>query len=166
MYSPLTWLTTSEESQRTSSPVTPKVIAAQSPAKTSLYSASLLDSRKPKLKDCSMIDPFGVARTITIFAPLLFEAPWTFRTHPLSWLVCLVIPGVKSTMKSASTWPLIPILGSNKVVGSELRGPFWYPSCCFRVFHDGPQGVLDEDRDWDALKVVFELSQDDEEGQH
>ena len=68
-YSPLTWLTTSEESQRTSSLVTLKVIAARSPAKAASYSASLLDAKKPRVKDYSMMDPSGVVRTILIPSP-------------------------------------------------------------------------------------------------
>ena len=52
MYSPLIWLIIIEESQRTSSPVTLKVIAVRNPAKTASYSASLLDSGKPRVKDC------------------------------------------------------------------------------------------------------------------
>jgi len=60
---------TSEESQRTSSHITPRVIAVRSPAMTASYSASLLNTRKPRVKDCSIMDPSRVVRTILILPP-------------------------------------------------------------------------------------------------
>ena len=66
-YSLLTWLTISEESQRTSSLVTSSVIVTQSPAMTASYSASLLDVGRPRIKDCSMIEPSGVTTILMPF---------------------------------------------------------------------------------------------------
>ena len=81
IYSPLVWLITSEELHRTSSPVTPSVIAIQSLARTASYSASLLETEKPRVKDSSIIDLSEVVRIIQMSAPLLFE---TYRSHPSS----------------------------------------------------------------------------------
>ena len=111
-YSSPTWMTTNEESRRTSSPVTLRVIAVRSLTKTASYSTSLLDAGKPRVKDYSMMNPSGVVRTIPMPAPLLFEAPLTFRTHPSSWSEYSMVPRVKSAMKSSSTWPLNAILSS------------------------------------------------------
>ena len=61
-----------------SSHVTLRVIAIRSPTKTASYFASLLDAEKRRVKDYSMMDPFVVAKTISIPIPLLFEAPSTF----------------------------------------------------------------------------------------
>ena len=66
------------------------------PTKTTSYSASLMDAKKPRLKDCLMMDPSGVVRTIQIPTPLLFDAPSTFRTNPSSWSAYSVVLGVKS----------------------------------------------------------------------
>ena len=101
MYSPLTWLTTSEESNRTSSPVTPSVVVIRSPARTASYSASLMEAGKPRVKDCSMIDPFGVVRTTLMSALMLFEAPSIFRIHPSTKWYCSAAPRVKSGIKFA-----------------------------------------------------------------
>jgi len=103
------------------------------------------------------MDPFGVMRMILIPAPLLLEALSTFKTHPSRWSVCPVILGVKSTMKSASTWPFIVVLSSYLSPYDLSFEAYFDPFHRFWVFHDGPQGVLSEDHDQEGLKVVLEL---------
>ena len=49
--------------------MTSKVIAAQSPAKTASHSALLLDVGKPMVKDCLVMDPSGMVRTILMSVP-------------------------------------------------------------------------------------------------
>jgi len=65
-------------------PGDPESDAARSLAKTTPYSTSLLDARRPRVKYCSMMDPSGVVRIILMPVPLLFEAPSTFRIHSSS----------------------------------------------------------------------------------
>ena len=79
--------------------VTPTMIGARSLARTASYSASLLDTGKPRVKDCLMIYPSGVVRIILMTALLLFEALSMFRIHLASRSVCSVAPRVKSAIK-------------------------------------------------------------------
>ena len=88
------------------------MIAIRSPANIASYSPSLLEAEKSKVKDCSIMDPSGVVRTIPMPALLLFKALSTFRTHPSNKSHCSVALGVKLAMKSAKTCPLIDVFGS------------------------------------------------------
>ena len=112
IYFSLTWLTISKKLHQTLSPVTLSVIATRSPARTFSYSASLLKAKRPRVKDCSMIDNSGVVRTIPMPGPILFEAPSIFRIYPFSMSHCSVAHVVKSVIKSAMTCPLIVVLFS------------------------------------------------------
>ena len=58
-------------------------------------------------------ESFGLVRTIPILAPLPFDVPSTFKTHPFKRLLCDGGTSVNSAMKSAKTCPLIAILSSN-----------------------------------------------------
>ena len=122
--------------------VTPSVVAILSPAMTISYSASLFVARKPRVKDCSMLDPFRVVTTILTPATLLFEALFMFRIHPSSKSLYAGAPGVNSTMKSVMTCPLIDVLGSY-LISYDLNSDdhFAKPSS-FMVFNDTPQRML------------------------
>ena len=64
---PSTWLTTSHESEYTSTSCAPRSRTTLIPASKALYSASFLDALKSNLKECSTRIPSGVI--ITIPAP-------------------------------------------------------------------------------------------------
>ena len=65
MYSPMTWLTISEQLPNFES-CDPESVVVQSPTRTVSYSALLLDAGKLRVKDCSMMDPSRVMRTISM----------------------------------------------------------------------------------------------------
>ena len=91
--------------------MTPSVIAILITAMIASYSASLFMEGKPRVNDYSMLDSSRVVRMILTPAPLLFEAPSTFKIHSLA--NCFAeVPGVNLAMKYAMTCPLIDVLVS------------------------------------------------------
>ena len=59
------------------------------------------------------MDPSRVVRTIPNSAPLPFDVPSTFKTHPFKRLLCRGGPGVISAIESIKSCPLIVVLDLN-----------------------------------------------------
>jgi hypothetical protein len=98
-------------------------LAALRPCRRASYSASLFEALKPNLTACSNSSPPGDIRTIPKPEPLEFASPSTYNVHPFfskirstplgcsSMVGRLLFSGANLVMKSASTCPLMDVLG-------------------------------------------------------
>ena len=104
---PSTWLTTSLESENISNSSTPNFWAALRLAINALYSASLLEARKPNLNDFSNLNPSWDIITILTPNPLALDAPSTNTCHgqTKTWHTLAKTTGasVNSATKSTNT---------------------------------------------------------------
>ena len=103
-------LVTSCESHRSSMVVTERLFATLSLNIIALYLASLLETTKTSLIAYTIASSSDVLRTILVPPPWAWDDPSVSSTHfliqtPWEYLSEL------STMKSANTYPLIPVLG-------------------------------------------------------
>uniref|UniRef100_A0A2N9EV78 Uncharacterized protein n=1 Tax=Fagus sylvatica TaxID=28930 RepID=A0A2N9EV78_FAGSY len=101
----------------------PSRLEALRPCMRASYSASLFEAPKSSLTVYSKSSPSGDIRTIPKPEPLEFAVPSTYNTQPVtSWIrsatlmSCspmgvLLFSGANSAMKSASTCPLMAVLG-------------------------------------------------------